>query len=117
MDTGTGYTMILLAILAAAFFVRWGLPFYLFHAMPLRCKKNEWIWPWPYFIAAEFCFAMAAGGGIVSVMNGVDTLFGEGLFFLAGMFFRDWVRMGLADEGFDEVFLDKVFNPWGIAKA
>ncbi len=108
--------MILLAILSSAFFIRWGLPLYLFLMMPWRCKESEWIWPRPYFIAAEVCFAMAGGAGISGVMNGWDTLLGEGLFFLAGMFFRDWVRMGLANDGTDEVFLDKVFNPWGIAK-
>lgn len=116
MNTGTGYTMIFLAVLSAAFFIRWGLLFYLFHIMPWRCKNNDWIWPWAFFLGAEICFALAAGAGIVSVMNGVDTLFGECVLFATGMFLRDWLRLGLVDDGLEEDFADKIFNPWGIAK-
>ncbi len=114
--------VVLSVFLSATFLVRWGfydplmeiLPRLLFGILPWRCRAPEWDWilPRAFFVIAELLFLTSVGAGVVYSQTGVHVLFGQSALFVAGLIFRNFVRIGLLEDGCDEVFIRKVFSPW-----
>jgi len=120
MESNYFMAVILLGILSATFFLRWGfynqveeiLPRYLFSVLPWRCAKMDWIWTRPFFVVAEFFFLMSVVAGIIGNQTGTHLLFVQGILFLTGVTFRELVRIGLREDNYGKEFIKEVFNPW-----